>query len=173
MAFLELCDDILRYRGDRHFSYMGVVRARQPLNRSAHSRSAFFREASPNIFNFRCRADRSMPMKFAVFEILPEKRLICTFRYSRSKLSLASLKGDPINEATPWSRSSSLPKTSGGSISTSIFEKLSLGARIIVRSMTFRNCLTFPGQSQACSAAIASSEISGGCKRWSAANRAA
>ena len=38
----------------------------------------------------RCSADRSIPTKVAVLEILPEKRRIWTCKYSRSKASRAS-----------------------------------------------------------------------------------
>ena len=49
----------------------------------------------------RCSADRSIPMNVAVREILPEKRRIWTFRYSRSNVSRASRKGAPIIAEAP------------------------------------------------------------------------
>ena len=48
---------------------------------------------TPNIFNFLCKADLSIPTNLAVLEIFPPNFLIWEIRYSFSKFSLASLKG--------------------------------------------------------------------------------
>ena len=48
---------------------------------------------TPSDFSLRCRAERSMPMKAAVREMLPPKRMIWAFRYSRSNTSRASRSG--------------------------------------------------------------------------------
>ena len=45
----------------------------------------------PKDFNFLCRADLSIPMKSAVFDIFPWFFFNCVIRYSFSKCSLASL----------------------------------------------------------------------------------
>ena len=48
----------------------------------------------PKDFNFLCRADLSIPIKSAVLEILPWFFFNCVVRYSFSKCSRASFKGD-------------------------------------------------------------------------------
>src|SRR3546814_10604912 len=53
----------------------------------------------PKSFSLRCRADRSIPMKAAVRERLPEKRLIWIRRYSRPKFSRASFSGIAVNDS--------------------------------------------------------------------------
>src|SRR5689334_645249 len=63
--------------------------------------------STPRAFSFRCRAERSMPMKAAVRETLPPNRVICMARYSRSKCSRASRSDieiiciEPADEAPP------------------------------------------------------------------------
>ena len=90
-----------------------------------------------------------MPMKLAVREMLPEKRRIWTRRYSRSNVSRASRSGVPMIALTAslgvscaWSL-----RISGGSMSISMQPIRSPGARMIVRSITFRSWRTLPGQS--------------------------
>ena len=48
----------------------------------------------PRDFNFLCNADLSIPIKSAVLEILPWCFFNCVDKYSFSKCSLASFKGD-------------------------------------------------------------------------------
>src|SRR5436190_23505653 len=62
---------------------------------AAHSTSSSSpaRAATPRDLSLRCRAERSMPMKLAVREILPPKRRIWALRYSRSNTSRASRSG--------------------------------------------------------------------------------
>src|SRR5215467_7384534 len=48
---------------------------------------------TPSDLSLRCNAERSMPTKAAVREMLPPKRVICASRYSRSKTSRASRSG--------------------------------------------------------------------------------
>src|SRR5450432_2461857 len=43
----------------------------------------------PSILSLRCSAERSMPTKFEVLEILPPKRSICAARYCFSNSSRA------------------------------------------------------------------------------------
>src|SRR3546814_2352422 len=59
----------------------------------------------PSSLSLRCSADRSIPMKLAVREILPENRRIWTRRYSRSNVSRASRSGAPMIAALPLPRS--------------------------------------------------------------------
>src|SRR5437879_11744019 len=47
----------------------------------------------PSDFSFRCRAERSMPRKAAVREMLPEKRSLCAVRYARANTSPTSRRG--------------------------------------------------------------------------------
>src|SRR6266478_165020 len=48
---------------------------------------------TPSDLSLRWRAERSMPTKAAVREMLPPKRVTCANRYSRSKTSRASRNG--------------------------------------------------------------------------------
>src|SRR5690606_27036283 len=69
----------------------------------AHSASAPLRPgaSTPSDLSLRCKAERSMPIKAAVREMLPPKRVICTLRYSRSKRSRASRSGKAITSCKP------------------------------------------------------------------------
>ena len=87
------------------------------------------------------------------------------FANGREPMPLLDAVLDP--PIAPW-----LSRISAGRRSTSMHATRSPGARMIVRSMMFRNCRTLPGQSCACSAAMASSEIDGAAVLRSAANRA-
>src|SRR5881409_2894753 len=48
---------------------------------------------TPRDLSLRCSAERSMPTKAAVREMLPPKRVTCASRYSRSNTSRASRNG--------------------------------------------------------------------------------
>ena len=48
----------------------------------------------PSNFNFLCKADRSIPIKSAVFDMFPWFFFSCVVRYSFSNFSLASFKGE-------------------------------------------------------------------------------
>src|SRR5450432_1602958 len=48
---------------------------------------------TPSDFSLRCKAERSIPTKAAVREILPPNRVTWATRYSRSKTSRASRSG--------------------------------------------------------------------------------
>ena len=125
----------------------------------------------PSSLSLRCSAERSIPMKCAVREILPEKRRIWTRRYSRSNVSRASLSGAPMIALAPMLlfESPCRPSTSVGNRSRSMRPMRSPGARMIVRSTTLRSWRTLPGQSNACSAAKASLATLGGGTRRSLA----
>src|ERR1700730_2123665 len=70
---------------------------------------------TPSDLSLRWRAERSIPTKAAVREILPPKRVTCASRYSRSKTSRASRRGK-VMISPPFSQRS----TDGASSLTSL-----------------------------------------------------
>src|SRR5882757_5806145 len=87
---------------------------------------------TPSDLSLRWRAERSMPTKAAVREILPPKRVTCANRYSRSKTSRASRNGKvmislPLSHLTT---AGAITPTSAGSISARICSRGSPGAMI-------------------------------------------
>ena len=98
-----------------------------------------------------------MPMKAAVREMLPPKRMICASRYSRSNSSRASRSGRAMIRSAPRPPVGRLRLASGGSMSAVIGWPASPGARIRIRSTTLRSWRTLPGQDCTCSVAMASS----------------
>src|SRR5436309_9343298 len=94
---------------------------------------------TPKDLSLRCKAERSMPTKAAVREILPPKRVTCASRYSRSKTSRASRSGSCMI-SPPFSQR----RTEGASSLTSLGNTSArmapppAGARISKRSMTLR-----------------------------------
>ena len=101
-----------------------------------------------------------MPTNSAVREMLPLKRLICAVRYSRSKTSRASRSGSDMMCAPPCAGvEGRISPISFGSMSAVMTASGSPRVRIISRSTLLRSWRRFPGQSCACSTAIASSPI--------------
>src|SRR5205085_2979994 len=100
---------------------------------------------NPSDFSLRCRAERSMPMKAAVREMLPPKRMIWASRYSRSKSSRASRSGKAIIRSAPRPPLDGAELASAGNISAVIGWLGSPAARMSIRSTTFLSCRTVPG----------------------------
>src|SRR5579864_1432231 len=103
---------------------------------------------TPRDLSFLCKAERSIPTKEAVREMLPPKRVTWARRYSRSNTSRASRSGrvmisPPLSHLTT---EGAMAVISLGSMSARTGSSASPGAMIISQSMTLRNCLTFPGQ---------------------------
>ena len=98
----------------------------------------------PNPLSFLCRADLSIPIKSAVFDILPLNFFNCVVKYSFSKFSLASFNGIDKEFSDGVVLISGVFKDS-----LIIFEILSLlsGESIAILSIKFLNSLTLPGQS--------------------------
>ena len=136
----------------------------------------------PSDFSLRCSAERSMPTKAAVREMLPPKRVTWASRYSRSNTSRASRSGSCMI-SPPLSQRS----TDGAILADVVRQHVGAdrlaavaGARISSRSTTLRSWRTLPGQSWPCSAASASSPIARGRQagrigdaracRWSASS---
>src|SRR5581483_8157517 len=117
-------------------------------------------ELTPSARSLRCSAERSMPTNSAVREMLPPNRLIWASRYSRSKISRASRRGSDMRcSAPPLTGSGTLEPISSGSMLAVMTASGSPPDRIISRSMLFRSSRTLPGQSWACSTAMASSPM--------------
>ena len=98
----------------------------------------------PNPLIFLCKADLSMPIKSAVFDILPLNFFNCVVKYSFSKFSLASFRGTDEE----FSNSAAVESLFFND-SLMIFEILSelSGDSIAILSIKFLNSLTFPGHS--------------------------
>src|SRR5437899_7455723 len=111
----------------------------------------------PSDFSFRCRAERSMPMKAAVREMLPEKRSICALRYSRSNTSRASRSGSAIIRSAPRLVAWSVTMASAGSMLAVIGSDGAPEARISILSTLLRSWRRFPGHARTCNVARASS----------------
>src|SRR5690606_4908801 len=114
---------------------------------------------TPSDLSLRCSADRSMPMKAAVREILPPKRMICADRYSRSNTSLASRSGRAMMRSALSEAGLADDATSCGSMSAVIGSSAVPVARISRRSTLLRSCRTLPGHGWTCSTARASSAM--------------
>src|SRR3981081_3802292 len=103
---------------------------------------------TPSDLSLRWRAERSMPTKAAVREMLPPKRVTCANRYSRSNTSRASRKGKvmislPLSHLTTVG---AIAVISLGSMSACTASSPSPGAMIKSQSITLRSCRTLPGQ---------------------------
>src|ERR1700719_1533722 len=103
---------------------------------------------TPSDLSLRWRAERSIPTKAAVREILPPKRVTCASRYSRSKTSRASRRGKvmislPLSHLTTVG---AIAVISLGSMSACTASSPSPGAMIRSQSITLRSCRTLPGQ---------------------------
>src|SRR6266404_5667328 len=103
---------------------------------------------TPSDLSLRWRAERSIPTKAAVREMLPPKRVTCANRYSRSNTSRASRSGSvmislPLSHLTTVG---AIAVISLGSMSARTGSLVSPGAMIKSQSTTLRNCRTFPGQ---------------------------
>ena len=97
----------------------------------------------PKPLSFLCKADLSIPIKSAVFDILPLNFFNCVVKYSFSKFSLASFNGTD-KEFSDWIfLISGVFKDS--LIIFDIFSALS-GERMAILSIRFLNSLTFPCQ---------------------------
>src|SRR3954470_25012133 len=92
--------------------------------------------ANPSDFNLRCKAERSIPTKAAVREILPPNRVIWASRYCRSKASRASLSGIDMISSPFWLCGvlGAIAPISGGSMSPRMGSLGSPGAMISSRS---------------------------------------
>src|SRR5258705_6056973 len=103
---------------------------------------------TPSDLSLRWRAERSMPTKAAVREMLPPKRVTCANRYSRSNTSRASRNGKvmislPLSHLTTVG---AIAVISFGSMSACTASSPSPGAMIKSQSITLRSCRTLPGQ---------------------------
>src|SRR6266478_2796997 len=103
---------------------------------------------TPSDLSLRCSAERSMPTKAAVREMLPPKRVTWAKWYSRSNTSRASRKGSvmishPLSHLTTVG---AIAVISFGSISARTGSWFSPGAMISSQSTTLRNWRTLPGQ---------------------------
>jgi hypothetical protein len=88
--------------------------------------------------------------------MLPLKRLIWAVRYSRSKTSRASRSGSDMMCAPPWEGvDGRISPISRGSMSAEMTASGSARVRIIRRSTLLRSWRRLPGQSWACSTAMA------------------
>ena len=98
----------------------------------------------PKPLSFLCKADLSIPIKLAVFDILPLNFFICVVKYSFSKFSLASFNGMDKEVSEGVFLISGVFRDS-----LIIFEILSelSGESIAILSIKFLNSLTLPGQS--------------------------
>ena len=100
-----------------------------------------------------------MPMKAAVREMLPPKRMIWAFRYSRSNSSRASRSGRAMIRSAPEAagRRPGDMASDGQHVGGDRLGRDRPAARIRMRSTTLRSWRTLPGQACTCSVAIASS----------------
>ena len=105
------------------------------------------RRPKPSDFSLRCRAERSMPMKAAVREMLPPKRRIWALRYSRSNTSRASRSGRAMIRSAP--RLAGLVGDHGlgrQHVGGDRLGRRRRTARISIRSTLLRSWRTLPGQ---------------------------
>src|SRR5215216_428253 len=103
---------------------------------------------TPSDLSLRCSAERSMPTKAAVREMLPPNRVTWASRYSRSNTSRASRNGSvmislPLSHLTTVG---AMAVISFGSMSECTDSVESPGVMINSQSTTLRSCRTFPGQ---------------------------
>src|SRR3979411_147625 len=103
---------------------------------------------TPSDLSLRWRAERSMPTKAAVREILPPKRVTCANRYSRSNTSRASRKGKvmislPLSHLTTVG---AIAVISFGSMSACTASSPSPGAMIKSQPIHVGAAQTVPGQ---------------------------
>ena len=98
----------------------------------------------PSTLSFLCNADLSIPIKSAVFDILPLNFFNWEVKYSFSKFSLASFNGTDKEFFDDKSLVSGVFNDS-----LMIFDILSgvSGESIAILSIKFLNSLTLPGQS--------------------------
>ena len=96
----------------------------------------------PKPLSFLCKADLSIPIKSAVFDILPLNFFNCVVKYSFSKFSLASFNGIDKEFSDGTFLISGVFKDS-----LMILKILSVlsGESIAILSIKFLNSLTFPG----------------------------
>src|SRR6185312_3634139 len=123
---------------DRNPRFRLAQEAAVHIGQSGHqssSSSSARAEPTPSDFSLRCKAERSMPMKAAVREMLPPKRMIWALRYSRSNTSRASRSGRAMIRSGPTAPADPAAATSAGSISAVITSCGSPVARISRRSM--------------------------------------
>ena len=98
----------------------------------------------PKPLSFLCKADLSIPIKSAVFDILPLNFFNCVVKYSFSNFSLASFNGIDKEFSEVVFLISGVFRDS--LIIFEIFSSLS-GESIAILSIKFLNSLTLPGQS--------------------------
>src|SRR5437763_6604078 len=99
---------------------------------------------TPRDLSLRCNAERSMPTKAAVREMLPPNRITCASRYSRSKTSRASRNGRPMISLprSHLTTAGAIAPISAGNISARMGSRGSPCTMISSQSMALRSCRT-------------------------------